>query len=313
VTPLDEAVESYLEDLAVHGYALSTLRSRRHSLTGFVSFLQEWCAADAEAVTPVLVDAYQRHLYLHRSRHGEPLSFRTQAQRLIAVRGFFSFLAARGTLAYDPSSGLRLPRAEHRLPEAVLSLDEVEAILSTPDTTTALGVRDRAMLEVLWSSAIRRAELVALRVGDVDHARGSLFVRQGKGGRDRHVPIGVAARAWVLAYQGEVRPLLTATNDGPLFVTAKGGAFSFDVVSRTVTAYVRAGASDKHGSCHLFRHTCATLMLDNGADVRYVAELLGHRKLESTMTYTRVSLQRLREVHAAFHPAERPLPPTAVG
>jgi integrase/recombinase XerD len=300
-------VDDHLERLAVHGYAPSTIRARRHYLSGLSLFLAEWGVTETEAVTPALLEAYQHHLYLHRTRTGEPLSFRTQAQRLIAVRALFSALASSGELAYNPAAGMRLPRTEHRLPEAVLSEAQVEAILSVPDTTTPLGVRDRAMLEVLWSTAIRSAELGALRVCDVDFSRASLFVRHGKGGRDRHVPIGTDARRWVARYRDQVRPVLSAGRELPTqFLSYKGTALSNDVLSRTVVgAYIRAGAPGTNGSCHLFRHTVATLMLDRGADVRYVAELLGHHKLETTMIYTRVSLAKLREVHGRFHPAEQ--------
>jgi integrase/recombinase XerD len=229
------------------------------------------------------------------------------------VKAFFSWLAGRGAIAYDPAASLVLPKTEHRLPEATLSAEEVEAVLAVPDVSTPLGVRDRAMLEVLYSSAIRRAELAGLRVPDVDVARGTLFVRRGKGGRDRHVPVGERARAWVLAYRDQVRPTLVGQVDpGHLFLSAQGRPLDLDVLSRSVAGYVRAGAPERRGACHLFRHSVATLMLDNGADVRYVGELLGHQKLETTMLYTRVSLKKLREVHAATHPAEAgPIPRTA--
>jgi len=227
----------------VHGYATSTIRGRRHYLCGLTSFLAEWGVTETEAVTPALLDAYQRHLYLHRTRSGKALSFRTQAQRLIAVRALFSALASSGELVFNPAAGMVLPRTEHRLPEAVLSEADVERVLAVPDTTTPLGVRDRAMLEVLWSTAIRRAELGALRISDVDFSRGSLFVRHGKGGRDRHVPIGVDARRWVARYRDQVRPLLSGGREvQTLFITNKGAAFSNDVLSRTVGAYIRAGA-----------------------------------------------------------------------
>ncbi|HTX00381.1 MAG TPA: tyrosine-type recombinase/integrase [Acidimicrobiales bacterium] len=251
--------------------------------------------------------SYQRHLFLHRSAVGAPLSFRTQAQRLIATtKGFFAHLAAEGTTPYDLAAGIVLPKAEHRLPEGVLSAEEAEAVLAVPDTTTTLGLRDRAMLEVFYSSAIRRAELIALRVHDVDVARRTLFVRQGKGGRDRHVPVGSRALAWLRRYLDDARPqLVRRISDETLFLSSTGGRLAPDVVSRTVTAYVRAGEPGRKGSCHLFRHSTATLMLDNGADVRYVGELLGHVKLEATQLYTRVSIAKLRQVHAACHPAER--------
>lgn len=307
MSALAEAAEDHLLWIASHGYAPSTVTGRRHHLAALVAFLLEWDVSDPAAVTTAHLERYQRQLFHHRKRDGQPLSFRTQAQRLMAVKAFFAWLAAHGTLPYDPASSLVLPRTEHRLPEAVLSAEEIEAVLAAPDTSTPLGVRDRAMVEVLYSSAIRRAELARLLVPDVDVSRGTLFVRQGKGARDRHVPIGVRAASWVAAWRDRVRPgFVIGADPGHLFLGTGGKPLDLDVLSRTVARYVRAAVPHRRGACHLFRHSAATLMLDNGADVRHVAEMLGHAKLETTMIYTRVSLQKLREVHAATHPAEAP-------
>lgn len=162
-------------------------------------------------------------------------------------------------------------------------------------------MRDRAILEVLYSTAIRRAELIALRIWDVDHARGTVFVRQGKGAKDRHVPIGSRALLWVSRYFDLVRPKLVGRETDVLFLSASGEPICPDWLSRTTKAYIAAGAPGKRGSCHLFRHTA--LMLEGGADIRYVSEMLGHAKLETTALYTRVSIAKLRAVHAATHPA----------
>jgi integrase/recombinase XerD len=290
----------------MHGYSKGTLRARHYYLASFVAFLDERELRDVTDVTPSVIDSYQRHLYHQKKANGEPLSFRTQAQRLIPVKGLFAWLARSGAMAFDPALSLVLPKTEHRVPEAVLSVEEVEAVLAGPDTTTALGLRDRAILEVFYSTAIRRAELLHLRVSDVDHGRRTLFVRQGKGARDRFVPIGERACRWVTRYLDEVRPRLDRNHDHPtLFLSVTGGVLAPDVLSRMVSTYVRAAAPTKKGSCHLFRHTAATLMLDAGADVRFIAEMLGHQKLETTMTYTRVSMAKLQEVHARCHPAEQ--------
>jgi integrase/recombinase XerD len=303
---LDDAVAEHLTWLAVHGYATGTLRARRYYLASLVTFLESRDVTEVADVTTTLLDSYQRHLFHQKKRDGLPLSFLTQTQRLIPVKGLFAWLAQRGYLAFDPSLSLVLPKREHRVPESVLSVEEVEAVLAGPDTTTLLGVRDRAILEVFYSSAIRRSELAHLRVADIDHARQTVFVRQGKGARDRFVPIGVRACTWVARYLDEVRPELESDWRHPaLFLSATGGGLALDVLSRMVSGYVSAGAPTKKGSCHLFRHTAATLMLDAGADVRHIAEILGHQKLETTMTYTRVSMAKLHEVHARCHPAEQ--------
>jgi integrase/recombinase XerD len=302
-----DAVADYLTWCGVHGYAEGTLRARRYYLASFVSFLDERDVLDVADVTATVLDSYQRHLYYQKKADGRPLSFRTQSQRLIPVKGLFAWLTRSEVLSFDPSLSLVLPKTEHRVPEAVLSVDEVEAVLAGPDTTTPLGLRDRAMLEVFYSTAIRRSELLHLRMTDIDFARRTLFVRQGKGARDRFVPIGERACEWVLRYLGEVRPELDRSRSHPaLFLSVTGGPIAPDVISRLVSAYVSAGAPAKKGSCHLFRHTAATLMLDAGADVRFIAEMLGHQKLETTMNYTRVSMAKLQEVHARCHPAEQP-------
>ena len=305
VVTLGHAVTDHLNWLATHGYAATTRHARRYYLGSLVAFLAQLEVTNVHEVTLAHLDAYQRHLFRHKKANGRPLSFRTQAQRLIPVKSLFSWLTRQGVLRLDPALSLELPRTEHRLPEAVLAVDEVEAVLAGPDTTSALGIRDRAILEVFYSCAIRRSELIALRVADIDHARGTLFVRQGKGARDRFVPIGERARHWVIRYANEVRPALETRSCSTLFLTVTGGALAPDVLTRMVSAYVRAGAPDKKGSCHLFRHSTATLMLDAGADVRHVAEMLGHQKLETTMGYTRVSMGKLQEVHARTHPAEQ--------
>jgi integrase/recombinase XerD len=303
---IELVVNEYLEWLRAHGYAESTVRARRYYLAGLVVFLMQQGIADPRMVTPSLLDAYQYNLYSHRKVDGRPLSFCTQAQRLVPVRGLFDWLSRTGVVLPNPAASLTLPKTEDRLPSAVLSVDEVEAVLAQPDTSTAFGLRDRAILEVLYSTAIRRSELTNLTVADVDNARASLFVRQGKGGRDRFVPIGERALTWVGRYLDEVRPNLDIrTNQNALFLGVTGGSLAPDVLSRMARNYIRAGAPAKAGSCHLFRHTAATLMLDAGADIRHIAEMLGHRRLETTMAYTRVSMTKLHEVHLKYHPAEQ--------
>lgn len=302
---IDDAVGDHLEWLATHGYAASTLRARSYHLRAFVTFCQATGAVALCELSPRLLEDFQRHLHRHRTRQGAPLSFRTQCQRLVPVKVFCSWAADHGLIDCDPAAALVLPKTERRLPEAVLSAEEVEAVLRVPDLSTPLGLRDRAILETLYSTAIRRNELIGLRTADVDLSRGLVFVRRGKGGADRYVPIGRRAGAFVARYRDTVRPhFIGAPEPDALFLTAQGRPLAPDVLSRAVAAYVRAALPGRRGSCHLFRHAAATLMLENGADVRHVAEMLGHAKLETTMVYTRVSMTKLRAVHAACHPAE---------
>ena len=306
---LADAVADHLGWLLAHGYSPATVHSRRFELANLCKFLAELGIFEVGDVSFSALESYQRHQFHHRKADGAPLSFRTQSHRLVAVKLLFAWLARQGRLGFDPAAAIELPKVERRLPESTLSADEVEAVLAGPAVTTPLGLRDRAVLEVFYSSALRRSELIGLRLSDVDGARGTVFVHQGKGAKDRYVPIGDRAVAWVRRYVDGVRPGLAKYPDaGVLFLSASGERLCAEWLTRTVRAYVKAGAPAKKGSCHLFRHSAATLMLDGGADIRYVAEYLGHENHGQRILYTRVSVEKLRAVHRATHPAGRQVP-----
>ncbi len=176
--------------------------------------------------------------------------------------------------------------------------------MSLPDTTTALGVRDRAMPETLYSTGIRRMEIIGLQQRDVDYERGTLMVRQGKGKEDRMIPIGDRALAWNTQYRDEMRPeLAVAGDDGTLLLTVTGQAFSDNRMTQMVRNHVREAGLGNIGSCHLFRHAMATQMLENGADVRFIQAMLGHADIKTTQVYSRVSIRALKDIHSATHPA----------
>jgi len=300
-------VPRYLEWLKERNYSPRTVVNNESSLALFVS----WCSTrgleqPAEVTKPIL-ERYQRALYLLTRPDGKPrLSFRSQHVRLTAVRGFFKWLVKQNVLPSNPASELELPRLPDRLPRDVLTTEEVDRVMEQPDTRTAVGVRDRAILEVLYSTGVRRSELVKLRLSDVDTERGTLMVREGKGRKDRMVPVGDRALAWVTRYTRDVRPELVEPPDpGWLFLTILGESLVPDYLTQQVRRYVRAAELGKGGSCHTFRHTMATLMLEGGADVRYVQEMLGHANLDSTQVYTRVSIRKLKAIHSATHPGAK--------
>ena len=200
-----------------------------------------------------------------------------------------------------------MPRVERRLPKAILSVGEVERILAQPDVTTPLGIRDRAMLETLYSTGIRRLELTQLSIFAVDHERGTLLIRQGKGKKDRLIPIGERAVAWIDKYVLEARAQLAVPPDnGVLFLTEDGEWLAPSYLTYLVRRYVEAAKIEgKRGSCHLFRHSMATLMLEGGADIRFIQQMLGHSDLQATQIYTQVSIRKLKEVHSLTHPSAK--------
>lgn len=297
-------VATYLEWMEVHNYAATTIENRRRYLSYFDSFVADVGVRRAADVTYELIVSYQEALHAYRKANGSPLSIATQVQRLIPITQFFSWLRREHRIAQNPAADLLMPRPDRQLPEATLSHAEMTRLMSVPDVARPLGLRDRAVLEVFYSSGLRRSELISLRTRDVDLDRGTLFVYRGKGAKDRHVPVGERALFWVRLYLGIVRPLFDASDSTEtLFLSSVGTPLCADWLCRRVRAYLRRAGINKRGSCHLLRHSVATLMLEGGADIRYVAEMLGHARLETTQRYTRVSIERLRAVHATCHPA----------
>ncbi len=290
--------------MGTRGYSPRTIDNRRAMLSFLVAFLAERGVTRPVEVTRPMLESYQRFCFHYRTRTGAPLSFRSQSQRLLAVRAFFKWAARAHHVLHNPASEIELPKVEQRLPRPALTAAEAELVLAQPDLATPAGLRDRTMLEVLYATGIRRSELAHLAVFDVDVDRQTLLVRQGKGRRDRMVPIGERALAWIGRYLRSARPaLVLEPDDGALFVSADGIGFSPDRLTQIVGGYVVASGVGKQGACHLFRHTLATLMLEGGADIRYIQAMLGHAELSTTQIYTQVSIRALQAVHAATHPA----------
>lgn len=303
----------YIEWLRVRNYSTETARSRSSDIRKFLTWCDERSLTEPTAVTQPILERYQRWLYYHRLPSGRPLTFRSQHHILTSVKSFFRWMTRQHLTLFNPAAELDMPRYGQRLPRDVLTAAETEAVLAQPDVTDLRGLRDRAILETFYSTGVRRKELARLALYDLEQSRGTLMVREGKGDKDRVVPIGDRARAWIAKYLADVRPALaTEPDDGTLFLTTTGKRFELSMLSELVRKYIVQAKVPKKGGCHIFRHTAATLMLENGADVRYIQELLGHGRLSTTEIYTHVSITKLQQIHKATHPAEqpRPVPPT---
>ncbi len=306
-------IGEFCDHMAARGYSERTIGNRRHMLSFLVAWLADRGITRPAEVTRPVLESYQRHLFHYRKNNGQPLSFRSQSQRLLAVRAFYKWAARQRHVLHNPASEIELPKAERRLPRPALTIAEAELVLARPDLDDLTGVRDRAILEVFYSTGIRRAELAHLAVTDIDHERQTLLVRLGKGKKDRLIPAGERALAWVRRYLAEVRPKLAVAgdDDGTLFLTAEGTGFGLDRLTQLASGYVKASGVPKAGACHLFRHTMATLMLEGGADIRYIQAMLGHAELSTTQIYAQVSVRALQAIHAATHPAALNTPRTA--
>jgi integrase/recombinase XerD len=296
-------VQEFCTDLSARGYSPATVTNRRQGLAQLAGWLLERGVSRPVEVTRPMLVRYQRHLFHYRKADGDPLSFRSQNQRLLTVRAFYRWAVRNNLILSNPASELELPKVERRLPRPALSIGEAEQVLAQPDLGTLAGLRDRAILEVLYCTGIRRAELAHLALFDLDTDRQTLMVRQGKGRKDRMVPLGTRALAWVERYLIEARPALAVEpDDGTLFLTLDGHGFSVDRLTQLARGYVVASGVPKQGACHLFRHTMATLMLEGGADIRFIQQMLGHADISTTQIYTHVSIRQLQAIHAATHP-----------
>jgi integrase/recombinase XerD len=304
----------YLDALQTLSYGEELLRARRAALALFL----EWCAErelqrPAEITKPIL-ERYQRHLFQWRKADGQPLTSKGQWLLVNHLRQWFRWLVKHNHLPMNPASDLDMPRMPRQLLPDPLEAHEVEAVLAVPDVDDVQGLRDRAILELLYSTGLRRAEATKLALFDIEPLRGIVRVRQGKGRKDRVVPIGERALAWVQRYLDEARPQLAADpQEQTLFLNRFGQRFhSSSGIGPLVRRYIEAAGITKRGSCHLFRHAMATQMLENGADVRYIQEMLGHENLGTTQVYTHVSIGKLQAVHAATHPAAKLQPRKSV-
>ena len=301
--PLLAYLEAHSEWMLVTGYSAYGVNTRRVALRRFIAWVADRGIERVADITKPMLERYQRHLFYYRKRDGKPMTIGSQHGCLAPLKTFFRWLARENHILYNPASELELPRLPKHLPRSILSVPEVEAILAAADHTNPQGLRDRALLETLYSTGLRRGEVAKLALYDLDATRRLLFVREGKGGRDRVVPIGERALAWLDRYLLESRPLLLAHPHDTLFVTDYGEPAHPAFIATKVKRYMQFANIDKPGATHLLRHAMATHMLEAGADVRVLQVLLGHADLNTTQIYTHVSIEHLRAIHDATHPA----------
>lgn len=292
-TPEDPAVAAFLRTLAVErGASVHTVRGYRADLQDCAAFLARRRLGPLVAADARVLRAYLGDL------HGRGLRRASIARRLAALRSFFRFLQRRGRVRANPAAELATPRLPRSLPE-YLPVDELDALLRAAAARGSAALRDRAVLETLYATGLRVAELARLDVGDVDLMEGLVRVT-GKGGRERIVPLGRQAVEAIRAYLATGHP-----GQGPLFRNRRGGRLTVRSLHRLIGACARAAGLARRVTPHTLRHTFATHLLDAGADLRLIQELLGHARLGTTQRYTHVSTERLMRVYDAAHPRAR--------
>lgn len=299
-------LQRFIEHKESLGCSKDTARTSESALRLFIQWCDERGIEGPQTITKPILDRYQKHLFYYRKSNGEPMSFSSQNTVLRTIKSFFKWLAQHNHLPYNPASEMAIPKRHKQLPRTILSLDSIKQLMDTPDIDTVSGLRDRVIFETFYGTAMRRTELANLKFYDLDLSRQVLLVRKGKGGKDRWLPVNDSLVQWLNKYQSDVREALASPlDDDALFITDYGEPFTGDRLGWMVKSYMKKAGLEVQGSCHLFRHAAATHMLENGADIRFIQALLGHDDLNSTEIYTRVSVEKLREVVNVTHPGNR--------
>jgi integrase/recombinase XerD len=297
-------VEEWLASQRRRGLAGSTIQTRRLHLRRF----QQWCfsrdVVGPEWMSRGLVEAWLDWLETSLTSKQRPLSGSTKEGMIRSVNAFLGHLLEQRVIDANPLESHHIKRCRGSAMPNVMAEKEVEALLAAPDTSDPLGLRDRAMLELLYSSGLRRSELAFLQLEDLRLNVGLLIVRHGKGGKERIVPVGSVAIHWVSRYLAEARPkfLVSGIPCEYLFLTSYGDRFSAGFLGKVVRGYLDVIGLRMPGGCHLLRHACATHMMEHGSDLRTIQTLLGHARIDTTEIYTHVSTERLCRVHHEAHP-----------
>lgn len=298
-------MEYYLALCAAKGQSADTVYGKHSRLKQFC----RWCAArelqTIDQITLDIMDDFMAYLNSQRKpRDGQPLGVAHKRNILTTVKVFIAAMYRKGLLKRNNLEGIELPSIGRALPKALFSEEEIELILAQPLQFGHKGIRDRAILETLFATGVRRGELIPVALEDVDFQKQLLRVNHGKGRKERIVPISQRACEWLAVYISKVRPMINYVGSGnTLFLANDGKAFKPGKLSELASRYIRLAGIKRFGACHLFRHATGTMMLDNGADLRHVQEMLGHASISTTQIYTHVSRQKLKEVYIKTHPS----------
>lgn len=301
------AIQVYLNDCASRGESARTIELKTCSLGAFERWCQSHCLNDCTDIGEAQLEWYRSYTSQYVAPHRQKvLDIATQRNRLCAVKVFFRRLHYLHCISSNPAAFYELPSVPHRIPRAVLTVEEVECILAHTLLYGDKGLRDRAILETFYATGIRRMELGRLTVPDVDLGSGVLRIIAGKGQKDRRVPMARRTGVWIKRYLDEVRPGIAGSDSvSVLFLSMKGRSLTPAQLSRLGGKYIHRAGVNKPGACHLWRHSAATLMLENGAGLRQIQEMLGHASISTTQIYTHVTIKQLKEVYQRCHPAAR--------
>ncbi|MHB2018412.1 MAG: tyrosine-type recombinase/integrase [Candidatus Xenobia bacterium] len=296
----------FVEYMAMRGWTRRTQESYGNQVRPFLDFVDACGVTALSGITHETVEGYRAHLFERRQPDGRPLMLRTQAVALSAVKAFLRFLWRERFILMDPGAGVDLPRVPKILPRQILSEAEVRQLLEGVALEPPVGLRNRAILELLYGTAMRATELCLLTLDSMDFKRREVRIYEGKGGKSRVVPLGDEARVWMESYLELERPhLLRSKAETALFLTWRGKPMIRGTVEQMVHQVADQVGMTKRVVPHMLRHSCATHMLAHGADTRHIQELLGHASLATTQLYVKLEVSNLRRVLVRCHPRER--------
>jgi integrase/recombinase XerD len=305
-TQIEILIERYRQQLEILNFSPRTLTGRLVHLRRFAGFLQQQNIIEATAITSGTLADHQRDLFYLPTSRGTARSVSYQNQAMHTLRSFFRFLKTEGYVAQDVAESLPLARTPHTLPRTILTPEEARTVIETPDTSCLLGYRDRTILETFYATGIRKSELMNLTVNDVNLEEELLRINGGKFAKDRVVPLTRAACSFLETYLKAIRPaLLQGRVSDRVFISQRAAPLSKNALGELVEKYARIAGVNKHVTCHIWRHSCATHLVKNKASLRHVQELLGHRDLSTTERYLHLTIADLKEAHRQCHPRER--------
>jgi len=304
-----QLLDEYLESRQILHLSPLTLKNKRVYIERFIKFCDERGVTKVTETNQELFLRYQKELFHHRYR-GKPLVLEVQSKILCELKLFFEWLLEFGYITVNQTTAIKLPKRGVRLPKDVLTHEEVKSIFNAPDLSKPEGLRDRAILECLFSTAVRRFELTSLQVFNIKFNEGLVFIKNGKGKKDRVTVIGQSAMAWIIKYIDEARNKLLGNNQSDtLFVSNHGAPLSNGYLTKLIREYyVKAGVKKK-GAVHNFRHACATALVSGkdgtgGMNVKHLSIMLGHSSLSSTEIYLNLAISDVKKAHQKYHPEE---------
>jgi len=308
---LRDLKERYLGWLIATGYAEPTIKNSHADLEWLLFYLDMQAVSRVADITPELLEAYSLWLRDKSNSYHESrmICLASVVHRLTTLKGFCRWLQKEMVVLQDPTEDIEFPSMPARLPRVILTQEEARKMLNAPDLRSPVGYRDKALLELLYATGVRTNELLTLRVSDLDYKARTAFVRKGKGNKDRLIVVPSEALGYAREYAEKVRPRFAKRmkngDDGTLFLNYTGAKVEINALCHILSKNAKLAALDKHVTALTFRHSIASHLLENGMDIRFIQEMLGHEKMSTTQVYTKVTLSGLMKHYNKHHPRER--------